>query len=88
MGENHLSEMMRISTLHHTEMAGDLATLRVAVYPTVESALRRWPAETFWVEVAGELVAEFQRLEEWCSRLEQPGARIYDLLLGPPLDQA
>jgi hypothetical protein len=32
-----------------------------------------------------ELVAEFWRLEELCSRLESLGTRIYDLLLGPPL---
>jgi hypothetical protein len=34
-----------------------------------------------------ELVAKFQRLEEPCSRLEHPGIRICDLLLGPPLGQ-
>jgi hypothetical protein len=33
--------------------------------------------------VVGELVAEFQSLEEWCSWLEQSAARICDLLLGP-----
>jgi hypothetical protein len=36
------------------------------------------------VEVVGKLVAEFQRLEERCSRLEWPGVRIFDLLLGLP----
>jgi hypothetical protein len=32
----------------------------------------------------GELVAEFQRLEERCSLLERLTIRICDLLLGPP----
>jgi hypothetical protein len=36
----------------------------------------------------GELVAEFQMLEELCSRLVRPGTRICDLLLGPPLGHA
>jgi hypothetical protein len=36
----------------------------------------------------GELVAEFQKLEEWHSLLERPNKRIYDLLLGPPLSRA
>jgi hypothetical protein len=35
-----------------------------------------------------ELVAKFRRLEEMCSWLERPNARICDLLLGPPLYQA
>jgi hypothetical protein len=40
------------------------------------------------VEIADELVAQFQKLEELCSRLEWPGVRICDLLLRPPPDQA
>jgi hypothetical protein len=40
------------------------------------------------VEVVSKLVAEFQRLEEWCSRLEWPTVRICDLLLGPPPGRA
>jgi hypothetical protein len=35
-----------------------------------------------------ELVAKFQRQEELCSQLEEPGARIYYMLLGPPPSQA
>jgi hypothetical protein len=35
-----------------------------------------------------DLVDQFQKLEELCSRLEWPCTRIYDLLLGPPPDQA
>jgi hypothetical protein len=40
------------------------------------------------MEVVGELVAEFQKLEKQCSWLEQPTVRIYDLLLGPPPSRA
>jgi hypothetical protein len=54
----------------------------------VKLVLGRLPDETFWVEITEELVAQYQRLEELCSRLERPGARIYDLLLGLPLNQA
>jgi hypothetical protein len=35
-----------------------------------------------------ELVAEFWKIEERLSRLEYPGMRIYDLLLGPPSGHA
>jgi hypothetical protein len=54
----------------------------------VESVLGHSPDETFQVEVVGELVTEFYRLEELCSRLERSGVRICDLLLGLPLGQA
>jgi hypothetical protein len=40
------------------------------------------------MQFMGELVVEFQKLEEWCSRLEWPPVRIYNLLLGPPPGQA
>jgi hypothetical protein len=49
----------------------------------MESVLGHSPRETFRMEVMGELVTEFQRLEELCSWLEWPGMRICDLLLGP-----
>jgi hypothetical protein len=54
------------------------------VSSVVESTLGRSPKEIFHVEVVGELIAEFQRLEEQRSWLERPAARIWDLLLGPP----
>jgi hypothetical protein len=73
---NHLSEGVRNIALHHTEMTGELAMLRAAVSSTAKSALRCSPDEIFHMEVAGELVAKFQRLEERCSRLEQPAVRI------------
>jgi hypothetical protein len=75
---------MRLVALHHTEMAGELAMLRPVVSFATESTLGRSPNEIFHVEVVGELVAEFQRPEEWRSRLEWPTVRICDLLLGQP----
>jgi hypothetical protein len=84
---NHLSDGMWIMALHHTEMARELVALRVALSSTVELVLGRSLEETFQVEVVHELVAEFWKLEERCSRLEWPGARIYDLVLGPPPSQ-
>jgi hypothetical protein len=50
-----------------------------------KSALGRSPNEIFSVEVVGELVAEFQRVEERRSWL---ATRIYNLLIGPPPGQA
>jgi hypothetical protein len=58
------------------------------VTSTVELVLGHTPNETFWVKIVDELVSQFWKLEELCSRLEWPGAKIYDLLLGLPLDQA
>jgi hypothetical protein len=40
------------------------------------------------VEIVGELVVKFRRLEGLCSWLEWPNTKICDLLLGPPLVQA
>jgi hypothetical protein len=69
-------------------MVRELAALRAVVSSTVEMALGRSPDETFQVEIVGELVVEFRKLEGQCSRLEQLGVRIYDLLLGPPPSRA
>jgi hypothetical protein len=79
---HHLSEGMRLVALRHTEMVGELAAVRAAVSSTTESVLGHSPNDTFHMEVVGELVAEFEKLEERCSRLERPTARICDLLLG------
>jgi hypothetical protein len=76
------------AALHHTRMFGELAALQVAVSSIVELVLRCSPNETSRVEVMNELVAKFQRWEELCSRLDGPGARICDMLLGPPPSQA
>jgi hypothetical protein len=68
----------------HTQMARELFTRQAAVSSAAESALGHSPKETFNVEVVGELVAEFQKMEERHSWLEQPTTGIYDMLLGPP----
>jgi hypothetical protein len=69
-------------------MARELSVLQAAVSSVMESVLGHSPNVTFRVEVLGKLGAEFQRLEELCSRLERPDTRICDLLLRPPLDWA
>jgi hypothetical protein len=69
-------------------MVRDLAALQATVSSATESMLGRSPNKIFRMEVVGELVAEFLRLEERCSRLEWPTTRIGDLLLGPPPGQA
>jgi hypothetical protein len=61
---------MRIAALHHTEMARELAALRMAVSSAMEFTLGRSNDEIFWVEVVDELVAEFGMIEERHSRLE------------------
>jgi hypothetical protein len=58
------------------------------VSSTTKSVLGRSSDDAFHMEVVGELAAKFQKMEDWRSRLEQPIARICDLLLGPPPDQA
>jgi hypothetical protein len=79
---------MWLAALHHTEMAGELAALQVAASFAAESVLGHLPSDTFRVDVLGELATEFQKMEEWWSRLEQPAMRIYDLLLGTPPGRA
>jgi hypothetical protein len=44
--------------------------LRAAAFCATESMLGRSPNEIFHMQVVGELVAKFQRLEERHSRLE------------------
>jgi hypothetical protein len=58
------------------------------VSSATESAIGCLPNDTIRMEVLGELVTEFQKLEEWCSRLKRPAVRICDLLLGPPPGRA
>jgi hypothetical protein len=81
---NHLSEGMRLEDLRHIEMAEELVVLQVAVSSVVESALGHSPNEILHVEVVGEFVAGFRKLEDWRSRLQQPATMIYNLLLAPP----
>jgi hypothetical protein len=69
-------------------MAGEPVALQAVVSSAVESAHGHSPDEIFYVEVVGELVAEFQMMDKWCSWLEWPTVRICDILLGPPPGQA
>jgi hypothetical protein len=85
---NHLLERMLVAAICHIEMVGELATFGAAVTSATELVLGCSLDETFWVEIMDELVAQFQKLEELCSRLEQPDARICDLLLELPPNQA
>jgi hypothetical protein len=50
-------------------MAMELVALRVAVISVAELVLGHSPNETFWVEIMDELVAQFRKMEELCSRL-------------------
>jgi hypothetical protein len=56
---HHLFERMHLAALCHTEMAGVLAMLRVAVSIAVESVIWRSPSDSFLVEVVSELANEF-----------------------------
>jgi hypothetical protein len=73
---HHLSEGRRDAAIRHTEMAGEPAALQASVSYAVVSALGHSSNDTFRVEVVGELVADFQKLEERRSRLERLGVRI------------
>jgi hypothetical protein len=79
---------MRLAALRHTEVAGELAAFWAAVSSAAVSVLGRSPGNTSRVEVVGELVTEFQKVEGRRSKLEWPTARIYDLLLRPPPGRA
>jgi hypothetical protein len=68
-------------------MVRELTVLRAAVSSAVEITLGCSPNQTFRVEVVGELVAKFWKLEERHSCLEKPSTRICNLLLGPPSDR-
>jgi hypothetical protein len=86
---HHLFEGKWLAALHHTEMAGELATLRGGGGSSVtESVLGHSPNNTFYMEVVSKQVAKFYKLEEWRSWLQRPTTRICHLLLGPPLDGA
>jgi hypothetical protein len=62
--------------------------LQAVVSSTIELVLGRLIDETSWVEIMNELTAKFWRLEELCSWLEGPRARICGLLLRPPDSEA
>jgi hypothetical protein len=68
----HLSEGMRLAALRHTQMVEELAVLRVVMSSATESVLEHLPSDTFSMEVVGELVVEFQKMEDRRSRHERP----------------
>jgi hypothetical protein len=61
---------MLATTLRHTEMARELTTLQTVASSITELVMGHSPTEAFQVDVANELVAEFQRLKEFCSLLD------------------
>jgi hypothetical protein len=79
---------MRVASLCHAGVVGELTALRAAVSSTLELVLGCSPGEISRVEVVSELTAKFQKLEELCPQLEVPGMKICSLLLGPPPGQA
>jgi hypothetical protein len=84
----HLSEGMRHAALRYTEVAEELATFWAIVSFATELVLGCSPGNTVCVEVVNELVIVFQKAEMHHSKLEQPVARIYDLLLRPSSSRA
>jgi hypothetical protein len=74
--KHHLSEGMRHAVLYHTEMAGELNAFGVVMSSAMESVLRCSPSDTAHIELVGELVTEFCKVEGRCLRLEWPAARI------------
>jgi hypothetical protein len=83
-----MSEGLRLAALHHTEVARELAVFWAAVSSTGESVLGRSPSNNARAEVVGELVIEFQKVEELRSKLQWPTARMCNLLLRPPPGRA
>jgi hypothetical protein len=69
-------------------MVRELAAFQAAVSYTVELVLWHSPNNVARAELVGELVVELHRVEGRRSKFEWPTAKIYDLLLGPPLSRA
>jgi hypothetical protein len=63
---HHLSEEMWLVALCHTEVARELTAFWVAMSSVMESVLGRWPGDTSRMEVVGDLVTQFQKVEDWC----------------------
>jgi hypothetical protein len=64
------------TNIRHAGVVGELTVLRAAVSSTVELVLGCSPSETSRLEVMNELTTKFWELEELCSWLKGPGARI------------
>jgi hypothetical protein len=63
-------ERVRATIICHIEMVGELAALRAVVTSAAELVLGHSPNESFLVEIVDELVAQFCKLDELCSRHE------------------
>jgi hypothetical protein len=53
-------------------MTGEAIVFQVVLSCATESVLVRSPSDTSRVEVVGELATEFEKVEDWHSRLEWP----------------
>jgi hypothetical protein len=69
-------------------MVRELAAFWAAVSYTAELVLWHSPNNVARAELVGELVVELHRVEGRHLKFERPAAKIYDLLLGPPLSRA
>jgi hypothetical protein len=78
---------MRIASVCHTEMVGQLIVLQAAMSSTTQSVLGCSPTKAFWVDIVEELFNEFWEKAEWCSCLENFSMRIYDLILALPANR-
>jgi hypothetical protein len=56
------------------------------VSATAQTVLRHSCTEAFWVNVAEEMLAEFQEQVERCLFLENSSMRICNVILRPPSD--
>jgi hypothetical protein len=82
-----LHEGMRFATACHTKVAMRLAVLWAVVSSAAQSMLGRLPTKVFQADVVGEMAVKFRDQVEQCSRLEDSGSRICDLILGPTDDR-
>jgi hypothetical protein len=80
----HQSEGMRVDTVRHTEMVGQVAALQVMVSSTMQSAHGHSPTKAFRVDVVDEMITEFREQAKRRSRLDKSGLRICALILGLP----
>jgi hypothetical protein len=61
--KHHLSEGMQHATLRHTEMVEQFVTFQALLTSAAESMLGCSPSDTSCVELVGELVTKFQKVE-------------------------
>jgi hypothetical protein len=78
---------MHFAVARHIEVATRLFALWVVVSLAAQSILRHLPSDVSQAGVVGEIVVQFWERADWCSRLEDGGLEVYDLVLGPASDQ-